>query len=185
MRVALPRLLLAVLLLVPLGASAIARAQSLSEPLAALLPMSYLPIITRSEVSAASVADVVEQQVIDLTNALRAGAGCPAVRASPVLVAAARAHSYDMAANSFFDHTGSDGSSAVQRIERAGYHARISAENIAAGFATPESVVTAWSTSPGHRANLLNCDVTEVGVGYVFDAVSEYGHYWTQDFGRP
>lgn len=185
MRVALPRLLLAVLLLVPLGATRAGHAHAPSEPLTALQPVAYLPVITRSPVSPASAADVAEQRVIELTNELRASAGCPALQISPVLVAAARAHSRDMATNGFFDHIGSDGSSAVQRIERAGYHPRIVAENIAAGFATPESVMTAWSTSPGHRTNLLNCEVTEVGVGYVFDATSEYGHYWTQDFGQP
>jgi uncharacterized protein YkwD len=36
----------------------------------------------------------------------------------------------------------------------------------------------AWMNSPGHKANILNCDSKAIGVGYDAD-----GNYWTQDFG--
>jgi len=39
--------------------------------------------------------------------------------------------------------------------------------------------------SPGHRANILNCALKEIGVGYATDSASRYGVYWTQDFGTP
>jgi uncharacterized protein YkwD len=39
--------------------------------------------------------------------------------------------------------------------------------------------------SPGHRANILNCALNEIGVGYATDSSSQYGVYWTQDFGTP
>lgn len=35
--------------------------------------------------------------------------------------------------------------------------------------------------SPGHRANILNCNFTEIGVG----VVQAGGPWWTQDFARP
>ena len=58
-------------------------------------------------------------------------------------------------------------------------------ENIAAGSATPETVVKQWMNSPGHRANILNSDYEELGVGYAYKSGSEYGHYWVQMFRRP
>ena len=50
-------------------------------------------------------------------------------------------------------------------------------ENIAKGYRTAEAVVTAWMNSEGHRANILNANYTEIGVGYEAD-----GNYWTQWF---
>jgi uncharacterized protein YkwD len=40
-------------------------------------------------------------------------------------------------------------------------------------------VMTAWMNSPGHRANILNCSYTKLGVG-VADGTG--GPWWTQDF---
>lgn len=60
-------------------------------------------------------------------------------------------------------------------------------ENIAAGQSTPESVVQGWINSSGHRANLLNADFTELGVGYTYletdTGAVNYSRYWTQIFG--
>jgi uncharacterized protein YkwD len=71
----------------------------------------------------------------------------------------------------------------------AGYTYSAAAENIAAGFPTPQSVVAAWMNSSGHRANILNCELTETGVGYVFLANDQgavnYHHYWTHVFASP
>lgn len=94
------------------------------------------------------------------------------------LTAAAEAHSQDMFDHGFMSHTGSDGSSVVDRVERQGYTWSALAENVAAGFPTPESVVAAWLGSPGHCANIMNAAYTELGTG------SE-GVYWTLVFGRP
>src|SRR5919109_1185606 len=57
-------------------------------------------------------------------------------------------------------------------------------ENIAAGYPTPEAVVAGWMSSPGHRANILSPNFTEIGIGLAQGG--KYGSYWTQDFGtRP
>jgi uncharacterized protein YkwD len=152
-----------------------------AEALATFVPAAFLPLIQ----GVSTTGDPIEQRVIDLTNELRAQAGCPPLQHSANLATAARSHSRDMATNDFFDHIGSDGSTPSQRIHSAGYRPTISAENIGAGFGTAESVMTAWTNSSGHRRNLLNCALTDIGVGYVYVASSEYGHYWTQEFGRP
>ena len=58
-------------------------------------------------------------------------------------------------------------------------------ENIAAGYATPEDVVAGWMASPGHRANILSPNFSEIGIG-VSAGGGQFGTYWTQEFGaRP
>ncbi len=113
--------------------------------------------------------------VVDLTNAERAAAGCPPLTVDERLTAAARLHSEDMAAQDYFDHTSLDGRSPWDRAKAQGY-TNPSGENIAAGQDSAEAVVKAWMDSPGHRANILNCDFREIGVG-------EVDRIWTQMFG--
>ena len=51
-------------------------------------------------------------------------------------------------------------------------------ENIAQGQTSAQQVMTDWMNSSGHRANILNCQFTAIGVG-----LNTNGWYWTQDFG--
>nr|BFE64858.1 hypothetical protein GCM10020063_093840 [Dactylosporangium thailandense] len=123
-----------------------------------------------------------ENEVVTLTNNYRQANGCGALRIDARLVTAARAHSTDMVTKNYFDHTGSDGSNFVQREAAAGYTTGASAENIAWGYRTAQDVVTGWINSPGHRANILNCQSVAVGVGLAYK--TDGTPYWTQDFGR-
>ncbi|GAA2697424.1 CAP domain-containing protein [Actinoplanes palleronii] len=124
-----------------------------------------------------------ETQVVALTNTERLSNGCGALRIDSRLIAAARAHSSDMIAQNFFSHTGSNGSDFVAREVTAGYPKNgASAENIAWGYRTPQEVVTGWMNSAGHRANILDCSSTAVGVGIATTSIGTI--YWTQDFGR-
>lgn len=133
----------------------------------------------------------VADQVLALVNSERARAGCRPVTLDARLSAAALAHSQDMASNNYFDHTGADGSSAADRVTRAGYDWSMTGENIAAGYDSPAEVMAGWMDSPGHRANILNCQYAHMGLGYVYEAGDSfpgpygYSHYWTQAFGRP
>jgi uncharacterized protein YkwD len=149
----------------------------------------YLPLI-------AIAPSTFAQQVVDLVNQQRATNGCAPFNVSPQLSAAAQAHSQDMALNDFVSHTGSDGSSMGQRITRSGYDWRMAAENVAAGQSTPESVVASWMSSASHRANILNCSLRDIGVGYYYQADDQanvrvstgktsgpFRSYWAQDFG--
>ncbi|MFC6084641.1 CAP domain-containing protein [Sphaerisporangium aureirubrum] len=121
-----------------------------------------------------------ENEVARLTNEARADQGCGPLRIDEKLRAAARGHSDDMAAKSYFDHTSADGRSPWDRIKAAGYKSSMFAENIARGQASPEAVVKAWLNSPGHRANIMNCKLKAIGVGVHFGSG---GPWWTQDFG--
>jgi uncharacterized protein YkwD len=126
-----------------------------------------------------------ESQVIALINKERANAGVGLLSGQGQLGNAARSHSQDMACNGFFSHTGSDGSSPSMRISREGYSWSAIAENIAAGYGDPASMVTGWMGSQGHKDNILNPNYTEVGIGYVYVAGSPYGAYWTANFAHP
>jgi uncharacterized protein YkwD len=126
-------------------------------------------------------ASAYEQQVLSLTNAQRTANGCPALTWNNALGSVARAHSQDMAAKNYFDHNTLNGTTPAQRLTAAGYTYRQMAENIAAGQATPAAVMSSWMGSAGHKANILNCALTELGVGYATGGA--YGSYWTQDFG--
>jgi uncharacterized protein YkwD len=134
--------------------------------------------------SAPAMPDLLAQ-VIDRVNAERAAAGCPALVSNDALMQIAQAHSQDMASHDIFRHEGSDGRTPFQRMEDVGYHFRRAAENVAAGVRSAADVVDLWMNSPGHRANILDCQLRETGVGYVEDPGDplKYGSYWTQDFG--
>ncbi|WP_217170148.1 CAP domain-containing protein [Streptomyces sp. AC512_CC834] len=122
--------------------------------------------------------------VLKLTNAERAKAGCPKLKFSAALARAAQRHSADMARHNFVGHVGSGGSTIVTRAKAAGYtNWNALAENVAAGQKTAAAVVKSWMKSPGHRANILNCSLEHLGVGYVKKPGTRYGTYWTQDFG--
>ena len=90
-----------------------------------------------------------------------------------------------MATQNYFSHTSLDGRTLSQRLTNAGYAGAFPwGENIAAGQPTPQAVVDAWMSSPGHCTNIMNGSYRAIGVGYAFRAGSTYGHYWTQDFGE-
>ncbi|MEX0171524.1 CAP domain-containing protein [Streptomyces sp. LMG1-1-1.1] len=129
----------------------------------------------RQDTGQATAAD----QVIALVNAERAKAGCGPLTANATLTKAAQGHSDDMAARDFFDHTNPDGKGPGDRVTAAGYPWSTYGENIAMGQQTPEQVMDAWMNSSGHRANILNCDFKEIGVGIHTSG----GPYWTQVFG--
>ncbi|MEW2132209.1 CAP domain-containing protein [Streptomyces sp. NPDC005435] len=120
-----------------------------------------------------------EAQVLALVNQERAKVGCEPVTANSSLTKLAEAFSSDMAARDFFDHTDPDGATPWDRASDAGITG-LGGENIARGQIDPAAVMDAWMNSPGHRANILNCDFKTLGVGVHF---GEGGPWWTQDFG--
>ena len=100
------------------------------------------------------------------------------------LQAAALAHSTDMTAHNFFDHTGSDGGTVATRVADRGYDWRAVGENIAAGQESVEQAIAGWIDSPGHCRNLMNPRYRDVALACVEDESSDYGRYWTNVFGR-
>ncbi|MGB7710754.1 MAG: CAP domain-containing protein [Microcoleus sp.] len=139
-----------------------------------------------SQISATATNPAFVDKVLELTNLERSKLGLSALTLNTQLANAAETHSQNMALQDFFDHTGKDGSSIGTRITATGYQFSTAAENIAAGSSTPEQVLDSWMNSAGHRANILNPNLKEIGIGYYFLANDtgsvNWNYYWTQVF---
>ncbi len=118
-----------------------------------------------SRCAAPARAGAMAGAVIAQVNAQRKAKGLGALRQSPKLMKAAQGHACDNASRGGYSHVGSDGSDLSTRIRRTGYKIRVAAENTGLGFDDPARLVAFWMGSSGHRANILNPRVTEVGVG--------------------
>lgn len=131
-----------------------------------------------------------EQELVELVNAQRlANGSLPPYKRVASLDDAARYHAADMAQDNYFDHNSYDRNAQNNLVlvcawnTRVGKHYKgVYGENIAAGYSTPASVMTAWMNSSGHRGNILS-GAWEIGVGYSSQGGS-YGVYWVQDFGK-
>jgi uncharacterized protein YkwD len=132
-------------------------------------------------------ADV--KRTLDLHNQQRALSRLTPLCVHPALTAAARAHSQDMLAKGYFSHTSLNGNTFVTRVVRAGYTGwRALAENIAWGSGTygaPDRIFTNWMNSAGHRANITNGSLREIGIGVATGTYRGYAgaRMYTVDFG--
>jgi uncharacterized protein YkwD len=137
--------------------------------------------------AAPAQADAGDQggEVLSEINDMRAANGCGPVVTNPQLTAAAARHANDVLENGAKSHTGSDGSSPVQRVTDAGYAPYGTLGEVVfwgtGSAGTPAAAVTWWMNSPGHRAIITNCELTDAG----FSAVSN-GDKMTAagDFGK-
>ncbi|WP_431988256.1 CAP domain-containing protein [Streptomyces parvulus] len=129
--------------------------------------------------AAVSEEAAAEAQVLKLVNDERAKVGCSPVAANSALRDLAEDFSRAMATQGFFDHTDPGGATPWDRAAAAGID-NLGGENIARGQADAQAVMDAWMDSPGHRANILNCDFQTLGVGVHFGSG---GPWWTQNFG--
>lgn len=121
-------------------------------------------------------------RVVELVNAERAQAGLAPLVSNPLLTGSAQGYAQLLAETGCFEHTCGPVPDFTDRIAGAGYVDWIAAgENLAAGQQSPEAVVAGWMNSPAHRANILNPDFAEIGVGLAEGG--ELGMYWTQAFG--
>lgn len=115
----------------------------------------------------AGVADA-ETILLKLLNIDRAAARLPPLSADAALANIARAHSADMHDHDFFGHVSPSTGSAADRVRRAGLEAELVLENLARAC-SPGEVEWWLMKSPGHRSNILNADVTHVGIGIVME----------------
>lgn len=140
----------------------------------------------------AAQAGEAQAQVLALVNEARArprrcgsesfGAARP-LRFNATLQSVSAVHAADMARYSYFEHTGRDGSRVSERASRAGYPWRAIGENIAAGQTTADIAVQGWLKSPGHCANIMSPDFSEMGAAFAVNEKSSAGIYWVQVFG--
>lgn len=146
------------------------------------------PIVaSRTAVTAESVssspAAPFQQQVLALVNHHRRKAGCGPLTLDARLILAANRHAADMARREYFEHESPGGRDPGERVTGAGYAWSRYSENIARGQASPFQVVSAWMDSPGHRKNILDCALDEMGTGLAM--ASDRTPYWVQDLASP
>lgn len=118
-----------------------------------------------------------EQRVLSEINALRADHGLAPLRLQDGLARAAAQHSSEMVARGYFAHASADGTGFQKRV--AAYYPPRSrtggwgaGEDLAWGSSQRHatSFVSAWMTSPAHRANLLDSRFRDAGVAVVIAA---------------
>ncbi|HYF51962.1 MAG TPA: CAP domain-containing protein [Planctomycetota bacterium] len=152
-----------------------------------LLSFLFASSVLAAEITAAPEItadgnDELEREILRRVNEQRQGNGLEGLQRNDLLTEAARDHSENMARQNLLSHE-LDGKGPEFRIKNTGYKALAIAENVAFNDPTAEAVVKSWMNSPGHRANILNKNYTEAGVGI---ARNEKGQpYYTLKFGRP
>jgi uncharacterized protein YkwD len=115
----------------------------------------------------------------NLINTYRVQKGLKPLKVNTKLIAAAQAHSEDLAKSDRISHFGSDGSDHWQRIHRTGYSARLTAENVATGQRSVNDVIQGWEKSRDHNANLLLADAEEMGIAMVYKPDTQFKTFWT------
>ena len=111
-------------------------------------------------------------QVITLLNEQRVNNGLSPLTADSTLTAAAMQRAAETVI--YFSHTRPDGSRCFTAFDGAWR-----GENIAAGQADPDEVITGWMNSTGHRKNILEANYTGVGVGcFNYKGIN----FWVQCF---
>jgi uncharacterized protein YkwD len=152
----------------------------LRRPLSGILLVA-LCLAAEKEPAPGSAFTADEKTVLELTNKSRAEQKLPPLTINALLTDAARRHSENMAIKGEMKHI-LDGKNPAQRIKEAGYKYTYAGENIAMGENTPvPQIFEAWMKSQGHRANILNSDYREIGIGIARDDKGRI--YYTQAFG--
>lgn len=121
-----------------------------------------------------------EADVVKLTNEARSKAGLkPFTSSNAQLNKAAHAKSQDLNDKNYFSHNSPTYGTPFEMMNQFGISYSYAAENIAKGQRTPEEVVKAWLASEGHRRNIMNPQLTQIGVGFV---KGNNSYCWTQMF---
>ena len=108
-------------------------------------------------------ANITVEELLTLTNQKRAESGLPPLQMNPELANAAAAKASDMFSKNYWAHVAPDGATPWGFIRSAGYEYIWAGENLARGYTTSSDVVNAWMASPGHKANILSSNYSDIG----------------------
>ncbi len=122
------------------------------------------------------VSTILPAVIVTETNKERASDALPPLTRNATLDAAAKLKAEHMAKNEYFAHYSPDGVSPWYWFSQAGYNFVHAGENLAIHFTDSSEVVEAWMNSPTHRANIMNGNYQEIGIG---TAAGEYEGYPT------
>ncbi len=111
--------------------------------------------------------------VVDAVNALRRQNGLHELVIDDKLMETAMQRAAECSI--YYSHTRPNDTSCLDIFPKA----TIRGENIAAGQSSPAAVMSDWTNSPGHYANMISSDYTSIGVGCFY---IDGHHYWAQSF---
>jgi uncharacterized protein YkwD len=131
-----------------------------------------LPVLYR--IDPADTARI-QFRVLDSVNALRRAAAVPPLALNAELTAAAATHARDMAVQNRPWHFGSDGSSPIDRAQRAGYRGTVLGENISETYEAELQTVAAWMTRPDTRDVITDPRGRDMGFAFFQE---ESGKIW-------
>lgn len=128
-------------------------------------------------------------QIFDLTNSDRkvTDSSLVTLKYNSTLQKIAEIRVQDMFDKQYFEHNSPTGDNASKEAAKNGYSYITIGENIALGnFGGSRGLETAWMNSPGHRANILNKNYTELGVAAI-SGMYNGNKVWiaAQIFGKP
>ncbi len=125
----------------------------------------FLVLLSQNSTQEAHAEGYNSDQIIIAVNLQRQEQGLPPLITNDKLTKAAEAKAKDMADKSYFSHISPiDGKKWSDFIKESGYKYDVAGENLANGFDTTDTMVTAWIDSPSHRENILNPSVDETGL---------------------
>ncbi len=127
--------------------------------------VSVIALTVIGPVDTAFSSAITTENVVKLANISRNENNLPSLKWNDVLARAAQEKADDMLAKGYFSHTSPDGRLPWDFITKHGYNYLTAGENLAEGFIEAEATEQAWMNSPGHRANILNKNFEEIGVG--------------------
>lgn len=123
--------------------------------------------------------------LIGAINRERQRRGLSTFNVNSSLMAAAQAHSDDLATNNRWGHTGSDGSTPQDRMARAGYPLGAGEEVLAGNSIDVDAIVDLWLRNPQYQGILMNAGYVDIGAGYAHNDNADYRDYWTVLVARP
>ncbi|HEX3082103.1 MAG TPA: CAP domain-containing protein, partial [Candidatus Saccharimonadia bacterium] len=111
----------------------------------------------------AYATDITPVDLFNQTNQQRIANGLPALRMDSRLNQSAALKAQNMFAEDYWAHVSPSGIQPWYWFTQAGYHYTYAGENLAKDFDTTSGAIQGWMNSPGHRANILNANYTDVG----------------------
>ncbi len=125
----------------------------------------------------------IQFRMLDAVNVLRQAGGLRAVKLNAELGAAAATHARDMSVQNRPWHFGSDGSSPIDRIARAGYRGELIGETISETFETELETLSAWMAQADTRGVILDARAGDMGFAWFQEDTGKI--WWAMVLGTP
>ena len=112
-------------------------------------------------------ADINSLSLLNTTNSSRKTLNLQPLNINNNLNTAAQIKANDMAIRNYWSPVNPDGQTPWELIKSTGYRLKNGSENLAYGFNSSSSLMSAWLNSNSHKSNMLNYKYNEVGFGIV------------------